>query len=401
MEKILELCDSYGTTYPQHFQVFIDNCIATHGENFGANDYLFAAVYFMVLETGFTPVDKAGTIGNSESATFDIRKLRRIIAYGEDDIRISNHMNNAKYLFYRVPLKLGGHGCSLCELQGVPSAEINTHLIINFLCKEPHIIKSLCLSTEAYVQINESQYKHKFVLKNLRELSILIKNNIAIHIKDTILTNDEEGCSGNLLCIPEEIQKKIIYSLKKDPISIQTLSSTCSYFYSFISKDTKLWEDICFQEYGGWILNKALQETSTVEDSNVFRTAFLNLKIKDSISQAVKVNDVIYLSGMIGLDVNTNKIVPGGVENEAKQIFKNMDAVLKAAGSGLDKIVKASVFLNDINDFGKVNEIYKQYITGHYPARSAYQVGKLPAGAIVEIEAIAVCGDVETKYIKQ
>lgn len=110
MEKILELCDSYGTTYPQHFQVFIDNCIATHGENFGANDYLFAAVYFMVLETGFTPVDKAGTIGNSESATFDIRKLRRIIAYGEDDIRISNHMNNAKYLFYRVPLKLGGHG---------------------------------------------------------------------------------------------------------------------------------------------------------------------------------------------------------------------------------------------------------------------------------------------------
>lgn len=173
--------------------------------------------------------------------------------------------------------------CSTCELLGVPSAEINPYLIINFLCKEPHIIKSLCLNTETYVEKNENSSGHKYFLKNLKDLSNLVKNKVAVHLKDLILINQEEGCTGNLLCLPEEIQKKIIYFLKSDPSSIQCLSGTCTYFYNFIAKDSKLWEDICFQEYGGWVLNKALQETSLVGDTNVFRTAFLNLKTRNSI----------------------------------------------------------------------------------------------------------------------
>ena len=111
-------------------------------------------------------------------------------------------------------------------------------------------------------------------------MSYLIKNNVAIHVKDSILTVEEESCCGNLLCLPEEIQKKIVYYLKNDPKSVQCLSATCTYFYAFISKDTKLWEEICFQEFSGILLNKALLELNSERDANVFRTAFLSLKTK-------------------------------------------------------------------------------------------------------------------------
>lgn len=125
--------------------------------------------------------------------------------------------------------------------------------------------------------------EHKYSLKNLKELSILVKNKIAIQIKDVILINEEEGCCGNLFCLPEEIQKKIVYLLINDSTSITNLSSTCTYFYNFITKDSKLWEEICFQEYDGWVLNKALHDSTVSGDTNVFRTAFLNLKAKGFI----------------------------------------------------------------------------------------------------------------------
>ncbi|KAL0270628.1 UNVERIFIED_CONTAM: hypothetical protein PYX00_007976 [Menopon gallinae] len=115
-------------------------------------------------------------------------------------------------------------------------------------------------------------------------------------------------------------------------------------------------------------------------------------------NQAVKVNDIVYLSGVIGMDKTTNKLVSGGVEEEARQVFINMGHILQCAGSGMDKIIKTTIMLNDINDFSTVNEIYKEFVTKDYPARSTYQVGKLPMGARIEVEAIAVCGNVETKY---
>ena len=79
-----------------------------------------------------------------------------------------------------------------------------------------------------------------------------------------------------------------------------------------------------------------------------------------------------------------------GIEAQTHQVFKNLTAVLEAAGSDLDNAVKTSVFLDDINDFGKVNEIYAEYFKGETPARSCVEVAKLPKGALVEIEVIAV-----------
>lgn len=104
--------------------------------------------------------------------------------------------------------------------------------------------------------------------------------------------------------------------------------------------------------------------------------------------QAVKVNGMIYCSGQLGIDPAEGKM-PEGVEAQAHCSMKNMGAILKEAGSGYDKIVKTTIFLADMNDFAKVNEIYKSYFDGEYPARSCVQIAKLPLGGLVEIECIA------------
>lgn len=85
-------------------------------------------------------------------------------------------------------------------------------------------------------------------------------------------------------------------------------------------------------------------------------------------------------------------MVPGGVVEEAKQALKNLGEILKAAGCDFNNVVKTTVLLADMNDFGTVNEIYKTYFQGSLPARAAYQVAALPRGSRVEIEAIAVQG---------
>ena len=106
-------------------------------------------------------------------------------------------------------------------------------------------------------------------------------------------------------------------------------------------------------------------------------------------SQAIIADNFIFCSGQIGIDAATGRLVEG-VENQARQAMKNISAVLAASGSSIKKIVKTTIFLADINDYKKVNEIYGSYFKNHKPARSTVQVAALPLGARVEIEVIGV-----------
>ena len=106
-------------------------------------------------------------------------------------------------------------------------------------------------------------------------------------------------------------------------------------------------------------------------------------------SQAIEANGLIFVSGQIPLDPATGAFVPGGVEVQAEQSLKNLKAVLEAAGCSLADVVKTTVFLTNMGDFAAVNEVYARFFTAECPARSAVQVGALPKGALVEIEAIA------------
>ena len=105
-------------------------------------------------------------------------------------------------------------------------------------------------------------------------------------------------------------------------------------------------------------------------------------------SQAVRAGDTIYMSGQIPLDATTMQIVEGGIEAQAHQVFLNMRAVAEAAGASLDNAVKLTVFVVDLNDFAKVNEIMQSYFKAPYPARSTVEVSGLPRGARVEAEGI-------------
>jgi 2-iminobutanoate/2-iminopropanoate deaminase len=107
-------------------------------------------------------------------------------------------------------------------------------------------------------------------------------------------------------------------------------------------------------------------------------------------SQAVEANGMLFLSGMLPIDPSTGNIVPGGVKEQTARIFDNIEAVLKAAGVGMDNIVKTTVFLDDMSLFGEMNEVYAARFTGAFPARSAFAVKALPKNALVEIEVIAV-----------
>ena len=106
-------------------------------------------------------------------------------------------------------------------------------------------------------------------------------------------------------------------------------------------------------------------------------------------SQAIIADNFIFCSGQIGIDAATGRLVEG-VENQARQAMKNISAVLAASGSSIKKVVKTTIFLADINDYKKVNEIYGSYFKNHKPARSTVQVAALPLGARVEIEVIGV-----------
>jgi reactive intermediate/imine deaminase len=105
-------------------------------------------------------------------------------------------------------------------------------------------------------------------------------------------------------------------------------------------------------------------------------------------SQAVRAGDTVYLSGQIPLDPKTMELVSGDIEKEIRQVFENLKAVAEAAGGSLAQAVKVNVFLTDLANFAKVNEIMAQYCSQPYPARAAVGVAQLPRGARVEVECV-------------
>lgn len=105
-------------------------------------------------------------------------------------------------------------------------------------------------------------------------------------------------------------------------------------------------------------------------------------------SQAIRAGGVLYTSGQIPLDLN-GEVVAGGIEAQTEQVFKNLKAILVAAGTDLSHVVKATVYLQDMSQFSQVNTIYAKYFGDHKPARSTVEVSRLPKDVLVEIDLIA------------
>jgi 2-iminobutanoate/2-iminopropanoate deaminase len=107
-------------------------------------------------------------------------------------------------------------------------------------------------------------------------------------------------------------------------------------------------------------------------------------------SQAVKGAGLVFVSGQLGLRPGETALVDGGIAAQTEQVFANLRAILEASGSGLDRLVKTTVLLQDMGDFAAMNEVYARHVGDAPPARSTFQVAKLPSGALVEIEAVAL-----------
>lgn len=106
-------------------------------------------------------------------------------------------------------------------------------------------------------------------------------------------------------------------------------------------------------------------------------------------SQAIEVNGMVFTSGVIPVDPATG-VIPEGVEAQATQAFTNLTNLVEASGAAMSQVVKTTVFIKEMNDFGKINEIYKNYFKEPFPARSCVEVARLPKDVLIEIEAIAV-----------
>ncbi|XP_066257659.1 rutC family protein UK114 [Euwallacea similis] len=117
-------------------------------------------------------------------------------------------------------------------------------------------------------------------------------------------------------------------------------------------------------------------------------------------NQAVILDSTVYVSGCLGLDKDTMKLVSGDVCAETRQALRNLGQILQAAESSFDRVIKSTIFMRDINDFVAINEVYKEFFRNAYPARSAIQVAKLPMDARVEIEVVAAVGEVKTVEAK-
>ncbi|WP_299229456.1 RidA family protein [Sulfurihydrogenibium sp.] len=105
-------------------------------------------------------------------------------------------------------------------------------------------------------------------------------------------------------------------------------------------------------------------------------------------SQAVKYENLIFLSGQIAIDSKTNELVGKDAAEQTKVIMENIKGILEEAGLNFNHVIKTTIYLKDLNDFAKVNEVYGQYFTEHKPARSTVEVSRLPKDALVEIEMI-------------
>ena len=106
-------------------------------------------------------------------------------------------------------------------------------------------------------------------------------------------------------------------------------------------------------------------------------------------SQAIRVGDLVFVSGQLALRAGEKELSGGSIQEQTDQIFQNLAAILEEAGSGLDKLVKTTVFLQRLDDFAGMNEVYASRVGDRPPARSTVEVARLPSGALVEIDAIA------------
>ncbi|ACD48424.1 RidA family protein [Helicobacter pylori] len=107
-------------------------------------------------------------------------------------------------------------------------------------------------------------------------------------------------------------------------------------------------------------------------------------------SQAIATNDLVFVSGQLGIDASTGEFKGTDIHSQTTQSMENIKAILKEAGLGMDSVVKTTILLKSLDDFAVVNEIYGSYFKEPYPARATFQVAKLPKDALVEIEAIAI-----------
>jgi 2-iminobutanoate/2-iminopropanoate deaminase len=107
-------------------------------------------------------------------------------------------------------------------------------------------------------------------------------------------------------------------------------------------------------------------------------------------SQAIRANGFVFVSGQGGVDPATQEIVAGGVREQTERVLRNIDAILRASGSGLDKVVRCGVFLKDMNDFAAMNEVYARFFPGTPPARTTIEAARLPKDLLVEIDAVAL-----------
>ncbi|HEV8663062.1 MAG TPA: RidA family protein [Candidatus Methylomirabilis sp.] len=108
-------------------------------------------------------------------------------------------------------------------------------------------------------------------------------------------------------------------------------------------------------------------------------------------AQAIRASGIVYTSGQIGLDPATGALVPGGIEAQTRRVLENLKAVLAAAGSSLDRVLRVTVYLTDLGHFQAMNRIFAEFLDAHRPARSTVGVAALPMGALVEMDMIALC----------
>jgi len=107
-------------------------------------------------------------------------------------------------------------------------------------------------------------------------------------------------------------------------------------------------------------------------------------------SQAIRANGFVFVSGQIAIDPATQQVINGDIAAQTDRVLKNLSAILRAAGTGLEKVVRSTVFLKDMGDFGAMNEVYARYFTTAPPARSTVQAARLPKDVLVEIDVIAL-----------
>jgi len=128
-----------------------------------------------------------------------------------------------------------------------------------------------------------------------------------------------------------------------------------------------------------------------VADKTVVRTESAPAPFQGApYSQAIVANGMVFVSGQLALKPGDKELSGGSIEEQTEQVFANLRAILEAAGSGLDKLIKMTVFLQDLGDFQGMNGVYTEHVGDRPPARSTVEVAQLPSGALVEIEAIAL-----------